>query len=236
MIPRPKSAVARRATPRRQRIPRNPPVLANPCTFGTVLRFQKTASTAASVYYASLAKLIVASTSTIAGFCVYESIKVTKICMWSTVFVNTTSTSYSPPECVIRCDDEWMGQVSSSTSAVGKERTVRDTPTNTTGCALVLKHRGDTWYDVQSINSTFSATPRLYEIQGPLGAILDLHVVVKLANVARSSAATALATTGASAYRIYYNFLDSVNNVGATGTTVLPCINWANGPSTVNWV
>lgn len=190
---------------------------------GVVFRYQKTATSDASVYTNNFGRLYFVATGATTAYSMYESIRIKRITVRSMGVVNNSAGGFSllTNQITLRMDD---GQV----APFGSERRYTDTATNAAGAVVSAKTTGllSSW--MNSNDAIALAGQRICTISGPQGAIVDVKCSIQFI-VSTASAGTAMVVSGATAGKVYFNYLDNSSTSSTTaGTQVLQNINGAN--------
>ncbi len=162
-----------------------------------VFRYLKTNATAATVSSTDFGKLIVQASSATAAVAIYEACRLTKIQAWSPPTAMTSATGFVIPSAIITQQSSWIAGFGSERKSQGFSSATR------CGYAkLKLKPPTNDWAEPAG-----TAGINMFKIEGPIGTVVDVHMVLRL--YAKGTTGTSVAGAGATAGKLYGNFLDS---------------------------
>ncbi len=189
-----------------------PPSLTFNPTFSLVLRYYKNNASDANVQQQDFSTLLCVATSATAGYSPIAAVRVLKLRMWAPCSTLTSATGFAPPQAKIRMP---AGFLAPSTGSWCSEQVVQaySTGSQMGYCSMKMRAPNNAWWEPNASGGT-----NVFSISGPVGCILDVHVVIRLLN--NNAANSALTCAGATAGILYYNYLDAT-----AGTLYLQCQN-----------
>ncbi len=204
----------------------DPPRLPAETFLPMVIRYQKTSATRADVFWRCLANLLIVSTGTTSGYVLYSQFKPTKLVAYGLASAASSATGYSTPP--VRLITLGVPSTDTANNPIQNRKVKEDVSTNDRGCMVSLPFPGaGNWYDVFGVVS-MTNTGSCFTLDGPIGTLLDLHIVFNLSGM-RTTLPKTSSTSGATAQVLYYNLLDNTNATGAAGTSFLTPISCATG-------
>ncbi len=210
----------------------DPPRLPTSFLLPIVIRYQKTSASVASVVWRCLANLLIVSVGTTSGYVIYCQFKCKKVKLYGLASAASGATGYSTPP--VRLTMYGVPTSDTATSPIQNRRTKEDVSTNEHGCMVSLPFpQSNNWYDVYGVVSMTNSPPA-FAVEGPIGTIVDLHMVLDIFGASRTTLPKTSTTTGASAQVPYFNLLDNTTSTGSAGTSFLTPISCA--PANVNGV
>lgn len=208
----------------------DPPRLPTSFLMPIVIRYQKTSASVASVVWRCLANLLIVSIGTTSGYVIYTQFKCRKVACYGLASAASSATGYSTPP--VRLTMYGIPSTDSGTSPIQNRRTKEDVSTNDHGCMVSLPFpERNNWYDVFGIVSMTNSPPA-FAVEGPIGTIVDVHLVLDIFGASRTTLPKTSTTSGATSQVPYFNLLDNTNSTGAAGTSFLTPISCA--PANVN--
>jgi hypothetical protein len=192
-----------------------PPPLPTQWRFGVTCRFVKTANTVATVNWLDMFNLYVLATSSTVGYTIIDALRLRKVVAYS-LPLSQAATGGFYPDAQLRVI---MNGAPAGTT-FGSDRTASDYP-GLAGARVSLKPLSpcDDWANSGAASAAFS-------VYGAIGVVVDVKLSVQLRG-GITGAPTALASTGATAGRVYGNYLDS------GGTQILQALGPVN--NTLVW-
>lgn len=217
--------VSRKSKPRKPKaIPLEPPKIEGLFFCRLLLRFQKQSSADATIFWRSLANLLIVSTSTTSGYVIYTSFKPKSLTCYAPAALQTSAAGYlNVPLTMAFYGGEPIEDSSSLT--ITNRKFYSDIPTTSRGVSVRAKFpKPYVTYDVFGIVAATSS-PAVCLISGPNGTIVDLEVVCKIFGDDRTTLPKTSTTAGATSQVPYFNYLDASNSTGAAGSQLLKPIN-----------
>ncbi len=208
----------------------DPPRLPTSFLMPIVIRYQKTSASTASVYWRALANLLIVSIGTTSGYVIYTQFKCRKVCLYGLASAASGAAGYSTPP--VRLTMYGVPTSDAGTSPIQNRRTKEDNSTNERGCMVSLPFpQQNNWYDVFGVVSMTNSSPA-FAVEGPIGTLVDLHLVLDIFGASRTTLPKTSTTSGATSQVPYFNLLDNTNSTGAAGTSFLTPISCV--PANVN--
>jgi hypothetical protein len=206
------------------RIPIDPPRLSGQFFLRVVFRYIKTTTADATIFWRSLANLLIVSVSTTSGYVPYTSFRPKSLTCYAPAIDQNSAAGFA--ENTLSLAFYGGSPVEDSSSLTVTDRKfMSDTPTNARGCSIRAKFsKPNITYDVFGIVAVTSS-PAVALIHGPLGTVVDLDMVIKLFGDDRTTLPKTSTTTGATSQVPYWNLLDNAGSTGAAGTGLLTPVN-----------
>jgi len=193
-----------------------PQQLNTPCRLGTVLRFQAQADATDDVIMgASLASLMYVATGATSGVPIMESFKIRKVEAWAPPLVGDAS--YALNKMLTIYTGENGGY------QYDPKRTKSSIVSGSHGAYVVLsfpqeKTLAGKWHNTEVVCTGSDDKQVFFGITCPKGTIIDVHISYQVAYESDLTSCT-VTTTGLTAGRLYWNYLDSTSYNGASAGT-----------------
>jgi hypothetical protein len=180
---------------KREEDERLPPRINNSPSFDVCLRFQKTNASSSTIATRDLLGLYIIALTATTGVPVFEAFKIKSIRLYLPQVVHTTATGFAPGSIALQV-------LSTAVLGVSSEQTYSDQSSGSKGAYVKFKPKGlmRDWIDDQNDLNMFRA-------YGPIGTLVDVHLVYRKSSLA--STPPIYTSTGATAGRTYWNYLDS---------------------------
>jgi hypothetical protein len=203
-------------------IPKEPPKIVGQFFQRVVLRFVKTSAATAVVNWRCLSNLLIASTSTTAGYVIYTTFRPKSFTLYVPALVNTSATGFlQVPADLDMVGGRFTGETGVASPVIVEREYASLTATSGKGGSIRVKFpRPYSTYDVYAVVSQTN-TPTIVSVNGPIGSVVDFDCVYKIFGDDRTSFSKTSSTTGATAQVPYFNYLDASSVTGAAGTQIL---------------
>jgi hypothetical protein len=206
---------------REQRIvnPETPPALQSLWVVPFRIRYKASTASLSTVYWRSLANLLIVAFSTTQGYVPYVWIKPKYVELRGPAASLDAATGFSYPK--ISCTMYYKPLAEGQTQPMSAWKTQADTATNDRGSYVKVRFPLDKTEKLDCYGVTsLTNSPVAFQTAQPIGAVLDLVGTMQLFPDYRTTFPKVSSTSGATAGAPYYNSLDNLNATGSFGTVI----------------